>query len=76
MLSVVQRLDVFWWEDPDPASTAPPPAQGARAVQQVDDVSAHEVEVGALRGGVVAEGVSQTRLLHKNRANVISDAQV
>lgn len=57
--SVEQRLDTLWGEDSHPASAAAPPGQSAGAVQQVDDVTAQEVEPGALRGGVVAEGVSQ-----------------
>lgn len=68
VVSVVQRLHVFWRKDPYAASTAPSPGQRARAVQQVDDVTTQEVEVGGLRGSVVAEGVSQTRFLHKDRA--------
>lgn len=77
MASVVQRLHVFRWKDPHPASAATPPAQGARAVQQVDDITAQEVEVGGVRGGVVAEGVSQPRLLHKDGAKTgKSDRQV
>lgn len=77
MASVVQRLHVFRWKDPHSASAATPPAQGARAVQQVDDVTAQEVEVGGVRGGVVAEGVSQPRLLHKDGAKTgKSDRQV
>lgn len=58
-----QPLHVFRREDANPASAAPPPAQGVRTVQEVDDVTSPEVEVGGLRGGVVTEGVSQTRLL-------------
>lgn len=68
MASVVQRLDAFWREDSHSASTAPPPAQRARAVQQVDDVTAAEVQMGILRGRVVAEGVSQTSSLRGDRA--------
>lgn len=66
MVSVVQRLDVFWRKDSHSAPTAPPPGQRARAVQQVDDVTTQEVEVGGVRGGVVTEGVGQARFLHKD----------
>lgn len=62
--SAVKRLDARRRKDPHPASTAAPPAQGAGAVQQVDDVSAQEVQVGGVRGGVVTEGVSQAAFLH------------
>lgn len=64
MVSVVKRLDARRREDPHPTSAATPPAQGAWAVQQVDDVSAQEVQVGGVRGGVVTEGVSQAGFLH------------
>lgn len=63
--SVVERLHVLRREDPHSASAAPPPAQRAGAVQQVDDVAAAEVEVGLLRGRIVAEGMSQTGPLQK-----------
>lgn len=65
--SVVERLHVLRREDPHSASAAPPPAQRAGAVQQVDDVAAAEVEVGLLRGHVVAEGVSQAGPLQGGR---------
>lgn len=65
--SVVQRLDIFWWEDAYSASTAPSPGQWSSAVQQINDVTAQEVEVSSLRGGVVTEGMSQTGFLHKDR---------
>lgn len=68
MSSVVQWLDQFWREDSHSASTAPPPGQRAGAVQQVDDVAPQEVEVSGVWGRVVAEGVSQTAFLQKNRA--------
>lgn len=61
-----QPLHVFRREDADPAPAAPPPAQGVRTVQEVDDVTSPEVEVGGLRRGVVTEGVSQTRLLYED----------
>lgn len=64
MASVVKRLDARRRKDPHPTSTAPPPAQGAGAVQQVDDVPAQEVQVGRVRRGVVTEGVSQVGFLH------------
>lgn len=64
MVSVVKRLDARRRKDPHSTATAPPPAQGARAVQQVDDVPAQEVQVGGVRGGVVTEGVSQVGFLH------------
>lgn len=66
--SVVQQLDVFWRKYSYSTSTAPSPGQWARAVQQVDDITAQEVEVGGLRGSIVTEGMSQTRFLHKDRA--------
>lgn len=65
--SVVERLHVLWWEDPHSASTAPPPAQRAGAVKQVDDVAAAKVEVGLLCGHIVAEGVSQASSLQGGR---------
>lgn len=65
--SVVERLHVLRREDPHSASAAPPPAQRAGAVQQVDDVAAAEAEVGLLRGHVVAEGVSQAGPLQGGR---------
>lgn len=65
--SVVERLHVLWWEDSHSASTAPPPAQRAGAVEQVDDVAAAKVEVGFLCGQVVAEGVSQAGPLQGGR---------
>lgn len=65
--SVVERLHILWWEDAHSASTAPPPAQRAGAVKQVDDVAAAKVEVGLLCGHVVAEGVSQTGPLRGGR---------
>lgn len=61
--SVVKRLDARRRKDPHPTSTASPPAQGARAVQQVDEVPAQEVQVGGVRGGIVTEGVSQAGFL-------------
>lgn len=61
MVSVVQRLDVVWRKDSDSSMTAPSPAQRTGAVQQVDDVTTQEVEVGGLSWGVVTEGVSQAR---------------
>ena len=64
MASLVKRPDARRRKDPHPTPTAPPPAQGARAVQQVDDVTAQEVQMGGVRGGVVAEGVSQAGFLH------------
>lgn len=62
--SVVKRLHARRRKDPHPPSAAPPPAQGAGAVQQVDDVSAEEVQVGGVRRGVVTERVSQAGFLH------------
>lgn len=64
---MVERLHVLWREDPHSASTAPPPAQRAGAVEQVDDVAAAEVEVGLLCRHIVAEGVSQTGPLQGGR---------
>lgn len=66
--SVVQRLDAFRWENPYSATTAPSPTTRAWAVQQVDDVTTPEVEVGCLWGSVVTEGVSETSFLHGDRA--------
>lgn len=65
--SVVERLHVLWWKDPHSASTAPPPAQRAGAVKQVDDVAAAKVEVGLLCGHIVAQGVSQAGPLQGGR---------
>lgn len=76
-VSVVQWPDTFRWKDPDSATAAAPPAQAARAVQKVDDVTAQEVEVSGVRRGVVTEGMSQTRLLPKDRGKTMtSDQQV
>lgn len=73
MVSVVKRLDACRREDPHPTSAAPPPAQGARAVQQVDDVPAQEVQVGGVRGGVVTEGLSQPGFLHTEGRESVYD---
>lgn len=70
---MVQRLDIFRWEDPHSASTAPSPGQRTRAVEQIDDVAPLEVEVGSLGGGVVTEGMSQTGFLHKQSKAMTSD---
>lgn len=66
--SVVQRLDVFRWENSHTATTAPSPTTRARAVQQVYDVTTAEVEVGCLWGSVVTKGVSETSFLDGGRA--------
>ena len=65
VVSVIQRLHVFRRKDSYSAPAAPPPGQRAGAVQQVDDVTTQEVQVGGVRGGVVTEGVSQAWFLHK-----------
>lgn len=74
MVSVVKRLDARRREDPHPTSAATPPAQGAWAVQQVDDVPTQEVQVGGVRGGVVTEGVSQAGFLHTEGNQNVCDA--
>lgn len=73
--SVIERLHVLRWEDPHSASTAPPPAQRAGAVKQVDNVAAAKVQVGLLCGHVVAEGVSQTGPLHGGRDTVRGETE-
>lgn len=72
MESVVQRLDIFRWEDAYSASTAPSPGQRVRAVQQINDVAAQEVEVSGLRGGVVTQGMSQAGFLHKRQSKAMT----
>lgn len=67
MVSVVKGLDARRWKDPHSTPAAPPPAQGARAVQQVDDVPAQEVQVGGVVGGVVTERMGQAGFLHTGR---------
>lgn len=66
-MSVVKHLDVFRWKDSHSAAAAPSPAQRIGAVQQVDDVTAQEVEMGGFRRSVVTQCVSQARFLHRDR---------
>lgn len=75
VVSEVQQLDVLRREVAYSASTAPPPGQRTRAVQQVDDVAALEVEVGGLTGGVVTERLSQARFLDEDRAEHVTSGE-
>lgn len=63
--SVVEGLNILWWEDTHSASAAPPPGQMTGAVQQLDDVASLEMETGAVGRTVVTQSMGHTRLLQK-----------
>lgn len=64
-LEVVNRLDVFWWEEAHVSVATSPPAQRIWAVEQLDDVSAVEVQLGGMVRCEVEEGMGVIRTLQR-----------